>query len=144
MTAVATAAPVQRGAVLATIEKVRRRGGASRVLGIRASRGLDSAEGLTDQHGDPVTATWCPSALACWDALAGWDETGWLVLLTDRTEDELGSGLLARLAQHRLQRPDAWESVKLRFRATGLDRALLQDSSEHRSAIPEEIGRAHV
>lgn len=141
MTTVVTAAPVQRGAVLATIEKVRRRGGASRVLGIRASRGLESAEGLTDQHGDPVIVTWCHSALACWDALASWDGAGWLVLLTDRTEDELGSGLLARLAQHRLQRPDAWESVKLRFRATGLDRALLQDSGEHRSAIPEALLR---
>ena len=42
MTAVATAAPVQRAAVLATIEKVRRRGGSSRALGIRASRGLES------------------------------------------------------------------------------------------------------
>lgn len=141
MTATVTAAPVQRATILATVEKVRRRGGASRALAIRASRGLAGAEGLTDQHGEPVTTVWCPSTLACWDALAAWDGTGWLVLLTDRTEDELGSGLLARLAQHRLQRPDAWESVKLRFRATGLDRALLKDSSEHRSAIPEALLR---
>ena len=141
MTVAVVAAPVQRATVLATVERVRRRGGASRVLGISASRPLEGAEGLTDQHGDPVTVTWCPSALACWDALASWDQNGWLVLLTDRTEEELGSGLLARLAQHRLQRPDAWESVKLRFRATSLDRALLRDSTEHRSAIPEALLR---
>ena len=141
MTVAVVAAPVQRATVLATVERVRRRGGASSVLGISASRPLEGAEGLTDQHGDPVTVNWCPSALACWDALASWDQNGWLVLLTDRTEEELGSGLLARLAQHRLQRPDAWESVKLRFRATSLDRALLRDSTEHRSAIPEALLR---
>lgn len=141
MSIAVAAAPVQRATILATLEKVRRRGGASRVLGIRASRGLDHAQGLTDQHGEPVTVTWCPSALAVWDALAAWDGNGWLVLLTDRTEEEFGSGLLARLAQHRLQRPDAWESVKLRFRATGVDRALLQDSAGNRSAIPEALLR---
>ncbi|MGO1198583.1 MAG: BREX-2 system phosphatase PglZ [Dermabacteraceae bacterium] len=141
MTTSVAAAPLQRATLLATLEKVRRRGGASRVLGIRASRGLETTQGLTDQHGEPVTVAWCPSALSCWDALATWDGSGWLVLLTDRTEDELGSGLLARLAQHRLQRPDAWESVKLRFRATGLDRALLQDAAGIRSALPEALLR---
>lgn len=141
MSASVAAAPVQRATILATIEKVRRRGSVSRVLGIRAGRGLDGVEGLADQHGEPVNVIWCPSALACWEALTGWGGKGWLVLLTDRTEDQLGPGILARLAQTRLQRPDAWESVKLRFRATGLDRALLAGSGEHRSAIPEALLR---
>lgn len=141
MSTAVAAAPVQRATILATLEKARRRGGTARVLGIRASRGLESAEGLTDQHGEPVTVLWCASALAVWDALSSWDESGWLVLLTDRSEDELGSGLLARFAQHRLHRPDAWESVKLRFRATGLDRALLKDSAGTGGEIPEALLR---
>src|SRR5699024_10060550 len=127
--------------ILATIESVRRRGSESRVLGIRAPRGLDGVDGLTDQHGEPVAVTWCPSALAMWDALITWDGKGWLVLLSDREEEELGSGLLARLAQNRLHRPDPWESVKLRFRATRLDRALLEDSRPTGSAIPEALLR---
>src|SRR5699024_11228863 len=48
---------------------------------------------------------------------------------------------LARLAQNRLHRPDPWESVKLRFRATRLDRALLEDSRPTGSAIPEALMR---
>lgn len=141
MSLATTAAPVQRATILATIEAVRRRGSESRVLGIRAPRWLDGTEGLTDQHGEPVTVLWCPSALAMWDAHTAWNGRGWLVLLTDRDEDELGSGLLARLAQNRLHRPDAWESVKLRFRATRLDRALLEDSRPSGSAIPEALLR---
>lgn len=141
MTAITAAAPVQRATILATIESVRRRGSESRILGIRAPRGLDGADGLTDQHGEPVTVLWCPSALAMWDALTTWDHAGWLVLLTDRDDEELGAGLLARLAQNRLHRPDAWESVKLRFRATRIDRALLEDSRPSGSAIPEALLR---
>ncbi|MGP5714508.1 BREX-2 system phosphatase PglZ [Brachybacterium tyrofermentans] len=141
MTSTLAPAPPLRAAILAVVEKVYRRGGADRVIGLRASRGIDRAAGLTDQHGQPVTVTWCPSALACWEALISWDGRGWLVLLTDRTEEELGSGLLARFAQHRLQRPEPWDSVKLRFRATGVDRGLLRGSSGHRSEIAEALLR---
>ena len=141
MTLTTAAAPVQRATILATIESVRRRGSESRVLGIRAPRSLDGVEGLADQHGEPVAVLWCPSALAMWDALTTWDGKGWLVLLSDCEEEELGSGLLARLAQNRLHRPDPWESVKLRFRATRLDRALLEDSRPSGSAIPEALLR---
>src|SRR5699024_11620049 len=81
---------------------------------------------------EPITVRWCPSVLSLWDALTGWDEQGWLVLLTDRTEEEIGSGLLARMVQQRLHRPDAWDSVKQRFRATSLeDRKSTRLNSSH-------------
>lgn len=141
MTIITAPAPVPRAAVLATLDAVRRRESHGRVVGIRASRGLDDTTPMSDAHHEPITVRWCPSVLSLWDALTGWDEQGWLVLLTDRTEEEIGSGLLARMAQQRLHRPDAWDSVKQRFRATSLERALLDDARPHGAAIPEALLR---
>lgn len=48
----------------------------------------------------------------------------WLVVLTDRSDGDLGAGVLSHLVFNRLRTPDPWEAVRHRLAATGLDPAL--------------------
>lgn len=63
------------------------------------------------------------SALAVWEAITVRDKSGWLVVLTDREDDDLGAGIRAHLVGNRLRTPDPSEAVRQRF-AAGLDPAL--------------------
>lgn len=79
----------------------------------------------TVEHaGQPVTILPCVSALAVREALLNHDDAGWLVIITDRTEDDLGAGVLAHLAGHKLRTPDPWRAVQQQFAATGIEPAL--------------------
>lgn len=151
MTATTAVAPAQRGTVLATVEKVRardsreqreRRDPADCIIGLRAQHPGDLPEDLRTQHGERVTVAWCPSELSMWDAMHHWDRDGWLVMLTDRQDSDLGTGVIARLAHNRLLSPDPWESVTHRFRATAIDRALLAESRATGTAVPDGLMRA--
>lgn len=72
----------------------------------------------------------CVSALAARAALLDWDHNGWLVLLTDRSDDDLGDGLLAHLVFQRLQMPSLWDAVRERFQARQLDPLLVREDRQ--------------
>lgn len=96
---------------------------ASGVVGIHA-RPVWSGPAGFDHRGAPVQVVTCSSSLAVRDAMLGWPGTGWLVIVTDRTPEDLGDGILAHLIGSRLRTPDEWEALRQRFNATGIDPAL--------------------
>lgn len=77
--------------------------------------------------GSAVTVAPCVSALAVREALLRHDDGSWLVVVTDRPEEDLGSGVLAHFAGHKLRTPKPWEAVRQQFSATGLEPALYAD-----------------
>jgi PglZ domain len=66
----------------------------------------------------------CVSALAVREALLSRRRDEWLIVLTDRSEDDLGAGVLSHFIGHRLRTPDPWAAVRHRFAATGIDPAI--------------------
>ncbi|HLS13285.1 MAG TPA: BREX-2 system phosphatase PglZ [Beutenbergiaceae bacterium] len=106
---------------------------APRVLGIFGDPKQTRPEPL-EHAGTPVSVVPCTSALAVRAALldhAAADdereddgERGWLVIITDRPEEDLGTGILAHLAGGKLRTPDPWGAVRQQFAATGLEPAL--------------------
>ncbi len=97
-------------------------------LGIRARPEWTGVEEF-DHHGVPVTVVPCVSTLAVRDALLLRADDRWLVILTDRDNDDLGAGVRAHLLWHRLRTPDPWSAVQSRFAAHGLDPALTTDAA---------------
>ncbi|SEP54169.1 BREX-2 system phosphatase PglZ [Amycolatopsis saalfeldensis] len=93
------------------------------VLGIRAKAAWDGPEKFT-HSGKQVVVAPCESTLAVWEALRGRLRDGWLVVLTPRTDDELGLGVLSHFAYQRLRTPDPWQAVRDLFDAVRLDPAL--------------------
>ena len=119
------AAVAHRSTVLAAVESAR--GRSSRVIALHADPASALEDTLETANHERVAVRPCPSALAGWDALSAWEQeqgAHWLVLLTDATEDQLGPGLMARVAHRRILRPDSWDSVQIRFRATRIEPAL--------------------
>ena len=106
--------------VRALIDEAKRKNYDQGVLGFRST--AQGVEPQTFQHdGQDVAVVPCVSALAARAALAERPADGWLVLVTDRSDDDLGAGLLAHLVGQRLRSPDAWQAVQQRFAATGID-----------------------
>lgn len=134
-----TAPRVTGAAVAAVVAKVeatgRHRNGG--VLGIRADPTSKVAVTRSSPAGHRITVEACPSTLAVWDALHRWDGAGWLVVLTDRPEDDLGPGTLARLVDHRLLTPDPWEAAMQVFGARTLQRALLVEGRQ--AELPTQL-----
>ncbi len=90
------------------------------VVGVRCG-GWSNGEELT-VRGRRCRLHWCPSALAVREVLSetpGDGET--VVVLTDRSEDELGLDVTARLARRRLVEINVWDTLKQRFGATRID-----------------------
>lgn len=116
----------------ALLDEAHRRDYRSGVLGVRARPEWTS--GGFEHAGAHVTVKACPSVLAVREALVDRSADGWLVVLTDREETDLGAGVLTHLLWHRLRTPDPWEAVKQTFRATGLDPALTGDDDHRRLA----------
>jgi len=132
VTATATRAtlPVLR----ALLDQARRKDYASGVLGVRARPEWTGAPVFT--HGDvPVRVVPCVSALAVREALLERVGGQWLVVLTDRPDDDLGAGVLSHLVWHRLRTPDPWDAVRLRFAATGVEPALTATAEDRDIAI---------
>ena len=116
MTATRATLPVLR----ALLDQARRKNFSSGVLGVRARPEWAGAAEFT--HADvPVRVVPCVSALAVREALLGRADGQWLVVLTDRADDDLGAGVLSHLVWHRLRTPDPWDAVRLRFAATGVE-----------------------
>ena len=87
-------------------------------------------------HADvPVRVVPCVSALAVREALLERVRDQWLVVLTDRPDDDLGAGVLGHLLWHRLRTPDPWDAVRLRFAATGVEPALTAAAQDRDIAI---------
>ena len=132
VTATATRAtlPVLR----ALLDQARRKDYASGVLGVRARPEWPGAPVFT--HADvPVRVVPCVSALAVREALLERVRGQWLVVLTDRPDDDLGAGVLSHLVWHRLRTPDPWDAVRLRFAATGVEPALTAAAEDRDIAI---------
>ena len=64
------------------------------------------------------------SALAVREALTEHRDGDWMVILTDRSDEDLGDGIRSHLVWNRLRRPDPWGAVRHRFKATGIDPSL--------------------
>ncbi|MFS8499068.1 MAG: BREX-2 system phosphatase PglZ [Micromonosporaceae bacterium] len=119
-----TAPPVATPPVIrALLDQAREKNYRAGVLGVQARPEVVGPAEF-EHHGVPVRVVACPSTLAVWEALLDRDPNGWLVVLTDRDEADLGYGLLGRLVWHRLRRPDPWDAVRQRFAASGIDPAL--------------------
>ncbi|MGC5626968.1 BREX-2 system phosphatase PglZ [Georgenia sp. Z1344] len=86
-----------------------------------------------EHRGTTVRVRPCVSTLAAWEELLAHDGTGWLVLVTDRPESDLGSGVLSHLVGHKLRTPDPWDAVRQQFAATGIDPALY--AGEHQADL---------
>ena len=104
------------------------------VLGVHASP--EWTEPRTFIHDNvPVRVETCVSALAVREALLNHERGQWLVVLTDRTDEDLGTGLLSHLVFHRLRTPDPWEAVRQRFAATGIDPELTNIANDRDIAV---------
>lgn len=110
--------------VRALLDEAKRKNYRQGVLGVRA-RPEWAGPAHFNHDGVEVTVVTCESALAAREALLQRRPGAWLVVLTDRDEGDLGAGVLAHLAWHRLRTPDPWEAVRGRFAATGIDPALV-------------------
>jgi hypothetical protein len=121
VTATATRAtlPVLR----ALLDQARHKNYASGVLGVRARPEWPGSLMFTHEN-VPVRVAPCVSALAVREALLDRERGQWLVVLTDRDDDDLGAGVLSHLVWNRLRTPDPWDAVRLRFAATGVEPAL--------------------
>jgi hypothetical protein len=118
----------------ALLDQAHRKDYASGVLGVRASPEWPGA--LTFTHADvPVRVVPCVSALAVREALLERVRDQWLVVLTDRPDDDLGAGVLGHFVWQRLRTPDPWDAVRLRFAATGVDPALTAAADDREIAI---------
>jgi len=136
VTTAAAGAPatVTTPVVRALLDEAGRKGYHHGVLGIRARPEWPGAPTFGHQGTDVTVAT-CESALAVREALLQRRPDSWLVILTDRGEDDLGAGVLAHLVWHRLRTPDPWDAVRTRFAATGIDPALVSGSHHRDVAI---------
>jgi PglZ domain len=130
VTATRATLPVLR----ALLDQARRKDYGSGVLGVRARPEWTGTPTFT--HADvPVRVVPCVSALAVREALLERVRDEWLVVLTDRPDDDLGAGVLSHLVWQRLRTPDPWDAVRLRFAATGIDPALTGTADDREIAI---------
>ncbi|MDT0212469.1 BREX-2 system phosphatase PglZ [Rothia sp. ARF10] len=74
-----------------------------------------------ERDGKVVRIRPAESALAVREALLEHRVGDWMLILTDRSEDDLGAGILSHFIWGRLRRPDPWEAVRHRFKANGID-----------------------
>lgn len=77
-----------------------------------------------DRDGAVVRIRPAESALAVREALLEHCAGDWMVILTDRSDQDLGAGILSHFIWGMLRRPDPWEAVRHRFKATGIDPTL--------------------
>jgi hypothetical protein len=118
----------------ALLDQASRKNFKSGVLGVRARPEWRGTATFT--HADvPVRVVPCVSALAVREALLDRVRSEWLVVLTDRPDDDLGAGVLSHLVWNRLRTPDPWDAVRDRFAATGIDPALTGTADDREIAI---------
>jgi hypothetical protein len=94
------------------------------VLGVRATPEWPPGARVFTHGKMPVRIEPCVSALAVREALLSRAPGEWLIVLTERSDEDLGTGVLSHLIGHRLRTPDPWAAVRNRFAATGIAPAL--------------------
>ncbi|MFZ0160083.1 MAG: BREX-2 system phosphatase PglZ [Kineosporiaceae bacterium] len=118
-----TLAEVSKPLVVSRIEEALSKGYREGVIGIRAAPAW--ADSTAFQHKDrSVRVVPCVSTLAVREALLDRRDREWLVIVTDRPDDDLGAGVLTHVLGHRLRPPDPWQALRHRFAATEIDPAL--------------------
>lgn len=85
----------------------------------------------------PVMVRECGSTLAIYDTMYREPETHGLVIITDCSEEQLGSDILNYVVGHQVRRPKAWESLKNLFNATSISHDLY--SLNNASTVAEEL-----
>ncbi len=118
----------------ALLDQARHKNYASGVLGVRARPEWPGTPTFNHES-VPVRVVPCVSALAVREALLGRESGQWLVVLTDRADDDLGAGVLSHFVWNRLRTPDPWDAVRLRFAATGVEPALTAAAEDREIAI---------
>jgi hypothetical protein len=121
VTVTTAATPVSPSMVLAIVDEARSKKYQTGVIGLR---GLPDRAADLQHEGQTVRVRPAESALAAREVLAEHRDGDWLVVVTDRDDDDLGAGILAHFVWQRLRSPDPWEAVRHRFAATGIDPAL--------------------
>lgn len=129
---VRTVTPVTTSMVLAIVDEARAKNYEGGVIGVR---GLPDRAVVGDlrHEGQMVRVRAAESALAAREVLAEHRDGDWLVVVTDRTDDDLGAGIRAHFLWQRLRNPDPWDAVRRRFAATGVDPALTAGPDGSRS-----------
>lgn len=122
------AAEVTPAMVKTMIDRAKRGRYPQGVLGVRARPGATSESSFTyrDQTVRIVPAV---SSLAVREAVRAADPEGWLIVVTDRSEEDLGDGLLAKFIWQRLRSPDPWQALQQRFAAQNIDARLLRSDN---------------
>jgi hypothetical protein len=117
----------------ALLDEARRKQYPPSVLGVHASTDWSGPRTFTHQSVS-VRVESCESALAVRESVLSHEPGQWTVVLTDRTDEDLGSGLLSHLVGFRLRTPDPWAGVRDRFAASGIDPALTRLPSDREVA----------
>ena len=117
---------VSASMVLAIVDEARAKHYRTGIIGIRGIPDRAITADLPHQ-GQTVRVRAAESALAARELLGEHRDGDWLVVVTDRDDDDLGAGILAHFIWQRLRSPDPWEAVRTRFAATGIDRSRVAD-----------------
>jgi hypothetical protein len=123
VTVTVAATPVSTAMALAIVDEARDKNYECGVIGVRGLPERSRASEVQHQ-GRTVRLRHAESALAVREVLAEHRDGEWLVVITDRDDDDLGAGILAHFVWQRLRSPDPWEAVRHQFSATGIDPAL--------------------
>jgi PglZ domain-containing protein len=123
VTVTTAVAPVTPSMVLAIVDEALGKDFRDGVIGVRArpDRALDADH---RHRGQIVRVRAAESALAVRELLVEPRDDGWLVVVTDRDDEDLGPGILAHFVFQRLRNADPWEAVRNRFEANGIDPTL--------------------
>lgn len=113
-------------AVRSIVAKRLRGGGTRRVIGIHARPEWSGEPALTVED-TVVRVRACPSALAVREAIKEHGDDGYLVVITDVDDADLGAGLRVHLHNGRLHTLRPWELVKQSFQARILDPLLVDE-----------------
>ncbi|MEZ5087429.1 MAG: BREX-2 system phosphatase PglZ [Tessaracoccus sp.] len=135
---IAAATPVTPAIARAFVDQARGKGYPGGVIGVRAHP--EATRDAVFPHGtQQVRIAPAGSALAIHEAIRAADPDGWLLVVTDRSDADLGAGLLSHLIWQRLRHPDPWQAVQQAFAAHTIDARLLQlpDAREVASGLLE-------
>lgn len=110
-------------AVIRSLVAAARKRSSQRVIGVSADPDPDAERRFLDA-GESVHVLPCVSSLAIREALRRRAEEEWLIILTDRPDDDLGAGILGHFVNQRLQKPGAWDALRERFGSDRIDRPL--------------------
>lgn len=110
-------------AVIRSLVAAARKSSIQRVIGVSADPHPDAERRFLDA-GESVHVLPCVSSLAIREALRKRAADEWLIILTDRPDDDLGAGILGHFVNQRLQKPGAWDALRERFGAERIDRPL--------------------